>query len=193
MPLSHAFTTLMAFVVIAAAYPTPSLMRSFSRREALASNLHGYHNARDFGSPSPGPANLTLIPLMQPNTESDALGGVDKRRELNSNGPTSTTPDGPNTRSFSPPSTPDEPDSPNSLNFSHLKGLTLGPSVPPSAPDEPDDDPPCCNGEREQLTYELRMLLQEEIDRVIGPDRLPTYEDRASLPYIEALICESLR
>ncbi len=34
---------------------------------------------------------------------------------------------------------------------------------------------------------------QEEIDRVIGPDRLPTFEDEMSLPYVRALIKELLR
>ncbi|KAG2029910.1 hypothetical protein BDR03DRAFT_226437 [Suillus americanus] len=101
-------------------------------REALASNLPGYRNTRDFGPPSPGPANLALTPLIQPNTGSDAPGGVDKRGELDSNGPTSTAPDGPNARSFSPPSAPDEPDSPNSLNFCKKRAEldSNGPSTP---------------------------------------------------------------
>ena len=34
---------------------------------------------------------------------------------------------------------------------------------------------------------------QREIDRVIGFDRLPSIEDRDSLPYIEAMVRESLR
>ena len=34
---------------------------------------------------------------------------------------------------------------------------------------------------------------QEEIDRVVGTERLPTFEDRASLPYVEALWRETLR
>ena len=34
---------------------------------------------------------------------------------------------------------------------------------------------------------------QEEIDRVIGPDRLPTLADRPSLPYIDAILKETLR
>ncbi|KAF8557536.1 cytochrome P450 [Imleria badia] len=34
---------------------------------------------------------------------------------------------------------------------------------------------------------------QAEIDTVIGTDRLPEYEDRSSLPYVEAIIRESLR
>jgi cytochrome P450 len=34
---------------------------------------------------------------------------------------------------------------------------------------------------------------QEEIDRVVGTERLPTLEDRESLPYVEALWRETLR
>ena len=51
------------------------------------------------------------------------------------------------------------------------------------------------------LTFFLAMILnppvlktaQEEIDRVIGPDRLPTLADRASLPYIDAILKETIR
>ena len=34
---------------------------------------------------------------------------------------------------------------------------------------------------------------QEEIDHVIGPDRLPLFSDRKDLPYIDALVKETLR
>jgi cytochrome P450 len=34
---------------------------------------------------------------------------------------------------------------------------------------------------------------QEEIDRVIGNERLPDLTDRYSLPYLEALVMESYR
>ena len=34
---------------------------------------------------------------------------------------------------------------------------------------------------------------QAEIDSVIGTDRLPTFDDRDSLPYVEALVKEVLR
>ena len=51
------------------------------------------------------------------------------------------------------------------------------------------------------LTFFHAMILnppvlktaQEEIDRVIGPDRLPTLADRHSLPYIDAILKETLR
>lgn len=34
---------------------------------------------------------------------------------------------------------------------------------------------------------------QEEIDRIVSKDRLPTLEDRPSLPYIEAIYREVMR
>ena len=34
---------------------------------------------------------------------------------------------------------------------------------------------------------------QEELDAVVGPNRLPTYEDFDSLPYIQGIVNESLR
>ncbi|KAF7343357.1 Cytochrome P450 [Mycena venus] len=51
------------------------------------------------------------------------------------------------------------------------------------------------------LTFILAMLhaphvqkiAQEELDRVVGTDRLPTYADQAALPYINAIVKESLR
>ena len=51
------------------------------------------------------------------------------------------------------------------------------------------------------LTFFFAMVLnpsvlqtaQEQIDQVIGPDRLPTLADRPSLPYIDAILKETLR
>jgi|SRR5579862_4574661 len=34
---------------------------------------------------------------------------------------------------------------------------------------------------------------QEELDRVVGPDRLPTFDDEERLPYIRAMVKETLR
>jgi len=34
---------------------------------------------------------------------------------------------------------------------------------------------------------------QEELDRVVGPNRLPTFDDEESLPYIRAMVKETLR
>ncbi|KAK7955861.1 uncharacterized protein PG986_005083 [Apiospora aurea] len=34
---------------------------------------------------------------------------------------------------------------------------------------------------------------QADLDRVVGRERLPTFEDRARLPYIDAIVCEVLR
>ncbi|KAJ8463525.1 hypothetical protein ONZ45_g17548 [Pleurotus djamor] len=51
------------------------------------------------------------------------------------------------------------------------------------------------------VTFILAMLLhpecqrlgQEEVDRVVGKDRLPSFEDRDSLPYVNAVVEETLR
>ncbi|EUC44767.1 hypothetical protein COCMIDRAFT_97390 [Bipolaris oryzae ATCC 44560] len=40
---------------------------------------------------------------------------------------------------------------------------------------------------------DVQKKAQEELDRVIGSDRLPTTSDKASLPYIEAMIKETHR
>jgi len=39
----------------------------------------------------------------------------------------------------------------------------------------------------------VQRKAQEEIDRVVGTDRLPTFEDRDNLPYVNALVKEVLR
>lgn len=43
------------------------------------------------------------------------------------------------------------------------------------------------------LYPEAQKKAQEEIDRVVGSDRLPTLADRENMPYIQALIKEVLR
>ncbi|PPQ86330.1 hypothetical protein CVT25_005631 [Psilocybe cyanescens] len=43
------------------------------------------------------------------------------------------------------------------------------------------------------LHSEVQKKAQEELDRVVGNGRLPTYEDRDSLPYIDAVVKEVLR
>ena len=40
---------------------------------------------------------------------------------------------------------------------------------------------------------EVQRKAQQEIDRVIGNDRLPTFSDRVSLPYINAVVKEATR
>ena len=36
-------------------------------------------------------------------------------------------------------------------------------------------------------------LAQAQIDAVVGRERLPTYADRANLPYVDAMVKEVLR
>ncbi|KAG1733011.1 cytochrome P450 [Suillus paluster] len=40
---------------------------------------------------------------------------------------------------------------------------------------------------------DVQRRAQMEIDSVVGRDRLPTFEDRASLPYVESVLREALR
>jgi cytochrome P450 len=40
---------------------------------------------------------------------------------------------------------------------------------------------------------DVQKEVQEEVDRVVGPDRLPTIEDYENLPYVRACIKESIR
>lgn len=43
------------------------------------------------------------------------------------------------------------------------------------------------------LFPEVQKKAQEEIDRVVGVDRLPTWEDRENLPYVRGIIEETFR
>ncbi|KAE9404644.1 cytochrome P450 [Gymnopus androsaceus JB14] len=43
------------------------------------------------------------------------------------------------------------------------------------------------------LHPDVQTKGQEEIDRVVGKDRLPTFDDRQSLPYVEAIYREVMR
>lgn len=40
---------------------------------------------------------------------------------------------------------------------------------------------------------EVQRAAQEEIDRVVGNDHLPDYEDQDALPYVSAIVKETLR
>jgi cytochrome P450 len=40
---------------------------------------------------------------------------------------------------------------------------------------------------------EVQAKAQAEIDRVVGMERLPSFDDRAHLPYIQAMVLETLR
>lgn len=44
-----------------------------------------------------------------------------------------------------------------------------------------------------QLYPEAQRKAQKEIDEVIGPNRLPDFSDRESLPMVECVIQEVLR
>ena len=43
------------------------------------------------------------------------------------------------------------------------------------------------------LHPEVQAKAQADIDRVIGKDRLPDFNDRPALPYVEAVLRETLR
>ena len=43
------------------------------------------------------------------------------------------------------------------------------------------------------LNPEVQRKAQEEIDRVVGTDRLPQFTDRENLPYLECVVQEVLR
>jgi cytochrome P450 len=43
------------------------------------------------------------------------------------------------------------------------------------------------------LNPDVQKKAQEEIDRVVGNDRLPNFDDRDSLIYVEAVIREVMR
>ena len=43
------------------------------------------------------------------------------------------------------------------------------------------------------LHPEVLAKVQEEMDTVVGHGRLPTFSDRASLPYLESVMSETLR
>ena len=43
------------------------------------------------------------------------------------------------------------------------------------------------------LFPDVQRRAQEEIDRIIGPNRLPGFEDREKLSYIDAIVMEVLR
>ena len=43
------------------------------------------------------------------------------------------------------------------------------------------------------LYPDVQLRAQEEIDRVLHGDRLPTFSDFSSLPYLEAITMEALR
>jgi cytochrome P450 len=40
---------------------------------------------------------------------------------------------------------------------------------------------------------DVLKAAQEELDRVVGKDRLPTFDDEERLPYIRAMVKETLR
>ena len=43
------------------------------------------------------------------------------------------------------------------------------------------------------MSTEAQRKVQDELDNVIGPDRLPSFDDLVSLPYTEATLLELMR
>jgi cytochrome P450 len=43
------------------------------------------------------------------------------------------------------------------------------------------------------LFPDKQTKVQQEIDRVVGPNRLPEFSDRRSLPHVEAVLQEVMR
>jgi len=43
------------------------------------------------------------------------------------------------------------------------------------------------------LYPDIQRKAQEELDRVVGSDRFPTFSDRKNLPYVDALVREAIR
>jgi cytochrome P450 len=43
------------------------------------------------------------------------------------------------------------------------------------------------------LYPDVQRKAQAELDAVIGPNRLPNYDDQESLPYINAMVKETMR
>ena len=43
------------------------------------------------------------------------------------------------------------------------------------------------------LFPQVQLKAQAELDRVVGPDRLPDYDDLVNLPYIKAIVMETMR
>ncbi|KAG1838113.1 cytochrome P450, partial [Suillus tomentosus] len=43
------------------------------------------------------------------------------------------------------------------------------------------------------LNPEVQAKAQAEIDRIVGKDRLPNFDDRPAWPYVDAILRETLR
>lgn len=43
------------------------------------------------------------------------------------------------------------------------------------------------------MNPDVQKRAHEELDRVVGASRMPTFEDRERLPYIDAILKEALR
>ena len=48
-------------------------------------------------------------------------------------------------------------------------------------------------GQAMMLNFNVQAKAQEEIDRVVGSERMPGWEDWESLPYIRAVMKETFR
>ncbi|KAI5306838.1 hypothetical protein KEM56_006862 [Ascosphaera pollenicola] len=78
------------------------------------------------------------------------------------------------------------------LKFDDLSAAYLGASLLAAGSETSAETQYACFSAM-AIWQEVQKRAREEIDRVVGPDRLPEFEDYPSLPYIRCCIKETLR